>query len=54
MITKLGGIEIGSYTDLRNAVKQFYAGDVVEIELYRAGESMTLTLTLDEEKPEAA
>ncbi len=54
VITKLGGIEIGSYTDLRNAVKQFYAGDVVEIELYRAGESMTLTLTLDEAKPEAA
>ena len=54
VITKLGGIEIGSYTDLKNAVKQFYAGDEVEIELYRAGESMTLTLTLDEAKPEAA
>ena len=54
VITKLGGIEITSYTELKNAMKQFYAGDVVEIELYRAGESMTLTITLDEAKPEAA
>jgi len=54
VITSLGGIEVTSYSELRNAMKQFYAGDVVEIELYRAGESVTLTVTLDEAKPEAA
>lgn len=54
VITKLGGIEVTSYSELRNAMKQFYAGDQVEIELYRAGESVTLTVILDEAKPEAA
>ena len=54
VITKLGGIEIASYSELKTAMKQFYAGDQVEIELYRAGESVTLTVTLDEAKPEAA
>ncbi len=54
VITKLGDTEISSYTELRNAVKQYSAGDTVEIELYRAGESKTVTLTFDEAKPEGA
>ena len=54
IITKLGGTEISSYTELKNVVKNFSAGDVVEVELYRAGESMTVTLTFDEAKPESA
>ena len=54
IITKLGGKEITSYTELKNIVKDYSAGDVVEVELYRAGESMTVTLTFDEAKPESA
>ncbi len=54
VITKLGGTEITSYSELKAAVKQYSAGDVAEIELYRAGESKTLTITFDEAKPEGA
>ena len=54
VITKLGDTEITSYTELKAAVKQYSAGDEAVIELYRAGESMTVTLTFDEAKPESA
>ena len=54
VITKMGGFDVSSYSELRTVIKKFSAGDVVELELYRAGESMTITLTLDEAKPEGA
>ena len=54
VITKLGETEIRSYTELRNAIKRYSAGDTVDIELYRSGESQTVTLTFDEAKPEGA
>lgn len=53
IITKLGDVEVTSYDDLRHAVKAFSAGDSAELTLYRAGESMTLTITFDEEKPDS-
>lgn len=52
IITKLGDKDIESYSDLKSAVKNYSAGDTAEITLYRAGESMTLTITFDEAKPE--
>ena len=39
---------------LKAAVKKFSAGDTTEVELYRAGESMVVTITFDEAKPESA
>ena len=51
IITKLDGEAIRSYDDLRSAIKRHAAGETVEIELYRADASRTVTLTFDEETP---
>jgi len=53
IITKIGDIEVAGYNELRQAVKQFSAGDTTEIVLYRADESKTLTITFDESKPDS-
>lgn len=53
IITRLGDAEISSYDDLRTAVKHFSAGDTAELTLYRAGESMTLSITFGELKPDS-
>ncbi len=54
VITKMGDYEITGFNDLKAAIKNFSAGETTQIELYRAGESMTVTITFDEAKPEAA
>ena len=54
IITRLGDVEITGYTDLKQAIKQYSAGDSAELELYRAGESRTLTVTFDEAVPDSA
>ena len=54
IITKLGDYEISSYSDLKQAVKQFSAGDSTQLTLYRAGESQSVTITFDEAVPESA
>ena len=54
IITKLGGDEVASYDDLKSAIKRHSAGESVEIELYRADESRTVTVTFDESVPESA
>ena len=51
IITKLGDSEISSYSDLKAAVRGYSAGDTAEITLYRAGESITLSITFDEAVP---
>lgn len=51
IITGLDDMEISSYSDLRAAVRHFSAGDTAELSLYRAGESMTLSVTFGELKP---
>lgn len=53
IITRLGDNEITGYEDLRLAVKNFSAGDTTELELYRAGESMTVSITFDEARPDS-
>ena len=53
IITELGGEEITSYSDLKQAVRQFSAGDTTELALYRAGESMTVSITFDEALPDS-
>ena len=54
IITRLGDVEITGYTDLKQAIKQYSAGDSAELELYRAGESRTLTVIFDEAVPDSA
>ena len=51
IITKVGDTDVESYSDLKSAVKKYSAGDTAEITLYRAGESMTVSITFDEAKP---
>lgn len=53
IITQLGDVEITSYSDLRQAVRQFSAGDTTELTLYRAGESLTMSITFDEVQPDS-
>ena len=43
--------EISSYTDLKAAVRAFSAGDSVDIVLFRAGESIVVSITFDEARP---
>ena len=54
IITKLGDVEITGYSDLKQAIKQYSAGDTAEVELYRAGESRTITVIFDEAVPDSA
>ena len=48
IIVELGGFEIGAYTDLSRALRKYEPGETVEITVYRAGQYLTLNLTLDE------
>ena len=54
IITRIDDTEIASYNDLKQALKQYSAGDTAELELYRAGESRTLSIVLDEAVPNSA
>lgn len=51
IITRVGDAAVGSVSDLRQALKQYSAGDTAEIELYRADKSVTVSITFDEAKP---
>lgn len=51
IITRLGDETVESYSDLTQALKRFSAGDTTELELYRAGESLTVSITFDEYRP---
>ena len=42
-----------SYSDLKKAVRQFSAGDTAELTLYRAGESLSLSIVFDEARPDS-
>lgn len=52
-ITALGDVPISSNSDLTIAKKSYQAGDTVDVTVFRAGESLTLTVTFDEMTPEA-
>ena len=51
IITAVGGIRMESYTDLKQALRQFSAGDSTELSLYRAGENLTVSITFQEARP---
>ena len=55
IITEVGGYAVTSVSDLTRMLRKFKAGDTVSVEVYRAGQMKTLTVTLDEkprEEPE--
>ena len=47
IITKLGDTEITSVAELTAAKNRFKPGDTTTVEVYRAGETLTLTITFD-------
>lgn len=53
IVTKLGDTEVKTANGLINAKNQYKAGDTVTLEVYRKGETITLTVTLDEFVPES-
>jgi serine protease Do len=53
IIIKLGSQTVESYSDLRTAVKSYAAGDTTEICIYRAGETLNLSVTFDELLPDS-
>jgi len=48
IITKLGDVDITSYSDLNSAKKDYSAGDTANITVYRDGEYIELQITFDE------
>lgn len=52
IITKLGDVKITNATQLINAKNAYKAGDTVTLEVYRNGQVLTITITLDEYSPE--
>ncbi len=51
IIVSLAGERVESHTDLTKLIKQYRAGDTVEIVVYRDGAEHTLSLVFDEYKP---
>ena len=54
IITAIGDDEIKSYADLNSAIRQFKAGDTADIVVYRNSNSVKLSITFDEAKPNTA
>ena len=47
IITGLGDYTVESYSDLAAALNEYSAGDTVELQIYRSGQTITLLVTLD-------
>lgn len=54
IITGLGDYDLSSYEDLAWALRKFKAGDTTTISVYRGGQVLTLSITLDEKPHEEA
>ena len=54
LITRVGEYEVDSINALRQALKQYSAGDTAELVVCRADKSVTLSITFDEAKPSGA
>ncbi len=53
IITRLGDMDVSCYDDLSRAVKDFSAGDTTEVQVYRAGEELSVSITFDELTPDS-
>lgn len=52
IITEVGGYAVTSVSDLTRVLRKFAAGDTVSVEIYRSGQTKTLSVTLDEKPRE--
>ena len=50
IITKIDDTEITGVSQLTSVKNSYRAGDTVQVEVYRSGETLTLTLTFDEQQ----
>lgn len=50
IITVFDGKKVETYTELSAALKKHRAGDTVTVDIYRGGQQLSLTVTLDEAK----
>lgn len=51
IITRVGDNTVTGYDDLHSAIRQYKAGEVVEVDVYRGNETVTLHITFDEATP---
>jgi S1-C subfamily serine protease len=51
IITAVGERTISNYSDLKQVLRQYSAGDTAELTVYRGGEEIKLNITFDEAKP---
>ena len=54
IIVALGEYQVENYTDLKAALRKFEAGDTTTVTVYRSGQNLDLTITLDEKPQEEA
>lgn len=47
IIVELGGYEIGNMSDLSRALRKFEPGDTITVKVWRSGQELLLTVTLD-------
>ena len=52
IITEVGGYKVTSVSDLTRVLRKFTVGQTVTVEIYRAGQYKTLSITLDEKPQE--
>jgi len=52
IVTAIGGYTVGSYNDVKGALRHFSAGETAVLTVYRAGEEIHLSITFDEAKPD--
>ncbi len=51
IITRVGDYQVRRYDDLRSAIRHYSAGETVEVDVYRADTSRTVTVIFDEDRP---
>ena len=51
IITRVGDYQVRRYDDLRSAIRRYSAGETVEVDVYRADASRTVTVIFDEDRP---
>ena len=52
IITEVGGYTVTSVSDLTRVLRKFAAGETVSVEIYRSGQTKTLSVVLDEKPHE--
>ena len=53
IITQIGDNTVAGYDDLYSAIRQYKAGDTVQVSVFRGNETVTLSITFDEAKPDS-